>query len=213
MLGQQIDGHERVLFDGRHVGLRSGHAAQRHLAYYKPVGEVTTARDPEGRQTVFDALPRLKQGRWISVGRLDINTSGLLILTTDGELAHRLMHPSYRVSRFYSARVLGELSRDQIQALQAGVQLEDGQASFETIARAGGTGANRWYRVGLREGRNREVRRMFEAVGVTVSRLIRVEYGPVGLGKLSRGRYRHLGDVEVANLYSAVGLAVSGNDA
>lgn len=140
------------------------------------------------------------------MGRLDANTSGLLLLTTDGELAHRLMHPRFRISRQYAVRILGELGDEQVAELTDGVQLDDGPAHFERLRATGGEGANRWYQVSLREGRNREVRRMFEAVGVVISRLIRTHYGPVELGKLSRGKWRELRPREVRALYDAVGL-------
>lgn len=205
-LGDRITGRERILFDGRRVALRSGETVHSHIAYYKPIGEVTSASDTEGRDTVFAALPSLKHGRWINVGRLDINTSGLLLFTTDGELAHRLMHPSYEVTRQYAVRVLGELSADQARRLREGVELDDGTARFESLTAGEGTGANRWYQVQLREGRNREVRRMFEAVGVVVNRLIRTRYGPVELGRLRRGRYRSLSPAEIESLYAEVGL-------
>jgi len=206
-LGDRIVGTERILVNGRPVRLKRKVRAHRHLAYYKPAGEVTTRDDPEGRPTVFDRLPRPPRGRWISIGRLDLNTSGLLLLTTDGELAHRLMHPRYAVSREYAVRVLGSPSEEQLRALSQGVMLEDGPARFEEMELRGGSGRNTWLHVTLREGRNREVRRMFEAVGLTVSRLIRVRYGPVQLGRMQRGRARDLTPGEVAALYDAVGLA------
>src|SRR5690606_35879505 len=165
-----------------------------------------TRDDPEERPTVFDRLPRPPHGRWISIGRLDLNTSGLLLLTTDGELAHRLMHPRYAVSREYAVRLLGTPSDEQLKSLAEGIPLEDGPAHFETIEPRGGSGRNFWLHVTLREGRNREVRRMFEAVGLTVSRLIRVRYGPVQLGRMQRGRVRDLTAGEVAALYEAVGM-------
>ncbi len=207
-LGERIVGTERILINGRPVRLKRQPAAHRHLAYYKPAGEVTTRDDPEDRPTVFDRLPRPPHGRWISIGRLDLNTSGLLLLTTDGELAHRLMHPRYAVSREYAVRLLGSPSEEQLRTLSQGVVLEDGPAHFESIDVRGGAGRNTWVHVTLREGRNREVRRMFEAVGLTVSRLIRVRYGPVQLGRMQRGRMRDLTSGEIAALYDAVGLTV-----
>lgn len=207
-LGQRLTGAERVFVDGRRVKIEAvgQHAAQTHLAYYKPAGQVTSRRDEQGRPTVFAALPPPRRGRWINVGRLDVGTSGLLLFTTDGELAHRLMHPRHEIVREYAARLLGEPSAAQLEQLRQGVVLEDGPAHFDTIGRSGGTGRNVWYRVSLREGRNREVRRMFEALGLTVSRLIRVKYGPVALGSLRRGGHRWLTRTETAALYAAVGL-------
>lgn len=204
-IGDHLAGGERVLVDGRPVkpvqALR--HA---HLIYYKPVGEITSRDDREGRKLVFDSLPKPKRGRWISVGRLDIATSGLLLFTTDGELAHRLMHPRYEIARTYAVRLLGELEQPQIEQLLSGVELEDGPARFERVIRSGGQGANVWYHVTLREGRNREVRRVFEAFHIAVSRLIRIAYGPIELGRLSRGKTRYLTKSETDALYAAVGL-------
>ena len=174
--------------------------------YYKPAGEITTRDDPEGRRTVFAGVPEPKAGRWITVGRLDLSTSGLLLLTTHGELAHRLMHPSYEIPRTYSVRVLGRLSDSQVSSLRSGVELDDGPARVGDIREAGGTGANAWYEVTLSEGRNREVRRLFEAVGLTVNRLIRVQYGPLRLSRLRRGESRALTKAELEPLFSSVGL-------
>jgi len=191
---------------------KAGHA---HVAYYKPAGELTSRSDPEGRRTVFDALPRPPHGRWINVGRLDMSTSGLLVFTTDGELAHRLMHPRYGIKREYAVRLLGAPSEDQLRRLTEGVELEDGEhgeagaARFDTAELRGGSGANVWVHVTLVETGNRDVRRIFEALGLTVSRLIRVRYGPIELGKLRRGQSRALEPDEVAALYSAVGLEPS----
>ena len=208
VLGQQIEGAERIAFDGRPVKLERANRgpAQAHVAYYKPAGELTSRSDPEGRSLVFDSLPPPKHGRWINVGRLDISTSGLLVLTTDGELAHRLMHPSYEISREYAVRVLGTPNDDQLRRLTEGVDLEDGRAAFDSAKLVGGSGTNVWVHVTLSEGRNREVRRLFEALGLGVSRLIRVRYGPIELGKLRRGASRALEPSEVAAIYAAVGL-------
>jgi len=208
-LGERITGSEQVLVNGRPVRLKRHAGAHRHLAYYKPSGELTTRDDPEERPTVFDRLPRPSRGRWISIGRLDLNTSGLLLLTTDGELAHRLMHPRYAVSREYAVRLLGSPTDEQLRALTQGIVLEDGPAHFDTIELRGGSGRNIWLHVTLREGRNREVRRMFEALGLTVSRLIRVRYGPVQLARMQRGRVRDLTAAEVAALYDAVGMTAA----
>ena len=179
------------------------------LAYHKPTGEITSRDDPEARPTVFDELPRAPEGRWIVVGRLDLNTSGLLLFTTDGELAHRLMHPSYEIEREYAVRVRGELSNEQIESLLAGVELEDGTARFQTVGEMHPGSSNSWYQVQLKEGRNREVRRMFEAVGATVSRLIRTRYGPIALGRMRRGETRFLDNREIEALRRATNLDVS----
>ena len=208
-IGEQLDGHEKVFFDGQRVKLDKApgsRSTQSTIAYYKPAGELTGQRDPEGRKTVFDSLPKPPRGRWVSVGRLDLSTSGLLLLTTDGELAHRLMHPSYEISREYAVRLLGSLSDEQLRQLSTGIVLDDGPAKFERIRFSGGEGQNVWYHVSLREGRNREVRRIFEALGITVSRLIRIRYGPIELGSLKRGLHRKLAGNELTALYQSVQL-------
>ena len=206
VLGQRLTGRERVTLDGRPLTLRPA-GGHRHLMYYKPVGEVTTRRDERGRQTVFQRLPSPGQRRWVTVGRLDISTQGLLLLTTDGELANRLMHPRYEIERRYAVRILGRISPEQRQQLTGGVELEDGPARFLELKPQGGQGSNSWWHVSLAEGRNREVRRLFAAVGLTVSRLIRVGYGPVGLDqRLRRGHSRPLTPQEVSALYRSVSL-------
>lgn len=212
-LGDRITGHEQLLVNGRPVRLTgkvSHRRVDRVLVYHKPAGEVSTRSDPEKRATVFDNLPSPRAGRWISVGRLDFGTMGLLLFTTDGELAHRLMHPSYEIDREYAVRLAGAPDAAQLRRVSEGVELEDGMARFDSIVAEGGTGRNVWYRVTLREGRNREVRRLFEAVGLEVGRLIRVRYGPVILGRLRRGESRFLAPDEARALYKAVNLPAPG---
>ncbi|MEX0447146.1 23S rRNA pseudouridine(2605) synthase RluB [Xenorhabdus sp. SGI246] len=198
----------KIRFDGRILNIKEPQKTVcRVLAYYKPEGELCTRHDPEGRPTVFDRLPKMQDARWIAVGRLDINTCGLLLFTTDGELANRLMHPSREVEREYAVRVFGEVDDAKLRQLKQGVQLEDGPASFKTISFKGGEGINQWYNVTLTEGRNREVRRLWEAVGVQVSRLIRVRYGDINLPKgLPRGGWAELGLEQTNYLRELVGL-------
>ena len=205
--GDQIDGREKIAIDGKPLRLQRHAAKPKILMYHKPVGRVSTRSDPEGREDVFRHLPRLQQGRWVAIGRLDINTSGLLLFTNDGELANRLMHPSYEVEREYAVRVHGEVDQSMLQRLRDGVELEDGPAHFEQILDSGGSGRNHWYHVVLREGRNREVRRLWEAVGLEVSRLVRVRYDDFKLPKwLKPGRYRFLEDETVRRVYRRLGL-------
>ncbi len=205
--GDRLQGTETVLVDGRPIRYEVGEEAQPRavLAYHKPAGEMTTRHDPAGRKTVFASLPRPPAGRWIAVGRLDFNTSGLLLFTTDGELAHRLMHPGFQLDRDYAVRVRGELSDEQMAALIHGVALDDGPARLLLVEEMHSGGSNSWYQVRLREGRNREVRRIFEAIGVQVSRLIRTRYGPVELGRMRRGESRSLSESEIEALYRAAG--------
>lgn len=208
-LGDRARPTDRIQIDGRPVRLKPKRKAPPEIiAYHKPAGELVTQSDPEGRPTVFQRLPRPKQGRWIAIGRLDLNTSGLLLLTTDGELAHRLMHPSTGIEREYAVRILGTVMPETLERLTQGIELEDGWARFERISDQGGSGANHWYHVVIREGRNREVRRLWEAVGCTVSRLIRIRYGNIALGRrLFAGRWRPLTDEERAELMALAGLA------
>ncbi len=181
-LGDRVEGNEQIRIDGHIVSIEAQkEQICRILMYNKPEGEMCTRKDPEGRPTVFDRLPPLEGGRWIAVGRLDINTSGMLLFTTDGELANRLMHPSHKVEREYAVRVFGEVNEAMRQTLLHGVKLEDGPAKFEKISYRGGEGRNHWFHVVLSEGRNREVRRLWESQDVQVSRLIRVRYGDLEL--------------------------------
>jgi 23S rRNA pseudouridine2605 synthase len=181
-LGERIDADAKVRIDGHEVQIKpEEEVICRVLIYHKPEGELCTRKDPEGRPTVYERLPRMSGARWVAVGRLDVNTSGLLLFTTDGELANRLMHPSQQVEREYAVRVFGEVDEAMMQRLRKGVQLEDGPAHFNSIKPAGGDGMNRWFHVTLSEGRNREVRRLWESQEVQVSRLIRVRYGDIPL--------------------------------
>jgi 23S rRNA pseudouridine2605 synthase len=191
-----------VRINGRLVQLKlGGGRLPRVLIYHKPEGEIVSRDDPDGRPTVFEKLPRINNGRWIAIGRLDFNSCGLMLFTSSGELANRMMHPSYELEREYAVRVLGQPSQEALEQLQQGIELEDGLARFNRFNDAGGEGTNHWYNVTLSEGRNREVRRMFEAVGVMVSRLMRVRYGPVLLPSgLKRGQWRELETAEVAQL-------------
>jgi len=206
--GQKATSADRFELDGKELDLSSAdEVVRRVLIYNKPEGEVTSRKDPEGRPTVFDRLPRLKDRRWIAIGRLDINTTGLVLFTTDGELANRLMHPSNEIDREYAVRVFGEVDDAMIQRLLDGVLLEDGKASFSDISPAGGKGINQWFHVTLLEGRNREVRRLWESQGVRVSRLKRVRYGPVFLpSRLTLGKWEELDQKAVDTISRTVKL-------
>jgi len=208
-LGQRVDLHDAITIDGKVIKREEAAESVRRVSIYnKPDGEICTRDDPEGRPTVFDKLPRPKDGRWINIGRLDINTTGLLMFTTDGELANRLMHPSYEMDREYAVRVRGEVDDEMIERLKAGVVLEDGPAKFTDIQQApGGEGFNHWYHCVVMEGRNREVRRLWESQGLVVSRLKRVRFGPVFLNSdLPMGRWREMSQYEVDVLSAEVGL-------
>ena len=208
-LGLRVDILDAITIDGKVIKREeAAESVRRVIMYNKPDGEICTRDDPEGRPTVFDKLPRPKEGRWINIGRLDINTTGLLMFTTDGELANRLMHPSYEMDREYAVRVRGEVDDEMIERLKAGVVLEDGPARFTDIQQApGGEGFNHWYHCVVMEGRNREVRRLWESQGLVVSRLKRVRFGPVFLNSdLPMGRWREMSQYEVDVLSAEVGL-------
>jgi 23S rRNA pseudouridine2605 synthase len=207
-LGDRATSDDRIEVNGRPVGSKRLASNERFVILYnKPEGELVTRNDPEGRKTVFDRLPRPPSGRWIAVGRLDVNSAGLLLLTNDGELANRLMHPRYQIDREYAVRVNGEVTEDMVQQLVSGVELEDGPARFEDVVDAGGEGSNRWFHLVIMEGRKREVRRLWEAVGATVSRLKRVRYGPVFLdSSVKSGQYRELTKEEQRDLLRVVDL-------
>lgn len=207
-LGDRVEGDVKIRIDGRAITVKSEEdLICRVIAYHKPEGEICSRKDPEGRPTVFDRLPKTRDSRWVAVGRLDINTSGLLLFTSDGELANRLMHPSNEVEREYAVRTFGEVSEACIQRLRTGVTLEDGPAHFDKIKAAGGEGMNKWWHVSLAEGRNREVRRLWESQEVQVSRLIRIRYGMVELPKsLPRGGWVELELEQVNYLRKTAGL-------
>lgn len=207
-LGARATAEDHIEIDGRPVAQKRLSGRERYVIIYnKPEGELVTRSDPEGRKTVFDRLPRPPQGRWITVGRLDVNSAGLLLLSNDGELANRLMHPKYQIDREYAVRVHGEVTDDMVRQLVSGVQLDDGKARFEDVVDSGGEGQNRWFHVVIMEGRKREVRRLWEAVGVIVSRLKRVRYGPIILDSAVKvGQWRELTKEERKALLSAVGM-------
>ncbi len=215
VVGQKVSPQDRIEVDGRNIRLPTQAEPLRILLYRKRVGELVTRHDPDGRRTVFRKLPALDSGRWIAVGRLDINTSGLLLLTNHGELARRLMHPSYQIQRCYAVRVLGDISPEIRQKLLRGVRLEDGPARFERLIsieppQTESVSANRWFEVELREGRNREVRRLFESQELQVSRLMRTAFGPIKLGRgIRAGGYREATAAEQKALCKAVDLDLS----
>src|SRR6478736_4673618 len=205
-IGQRIQFGDQIKINGKPIKVRIAPPPPRVIAYHKPAGEVVTHDDPQNRPTVFRKLPRLQQGKWQSVGRLDLNTEGLLLFTSSGELANQLMHPRFGLEREYAVRVLGALSAEEKKQLLEGVRLEDGMARFGTIEEGGGEGSNCWYRVTISEGRNREVRRMCEAVGHAVSRLIRIRYGAMVLPRgLKRGAWIELDERDIRSLTQAAG--------
>lgn len=209
-LGVRVSEGDRVQIDGRNVRLQleAEPALPRVLLYHKQEGEIVSRDDPDGRANVFDALPKLRGQKWIAIGRLDFNTSGLLIFTTSGELANRLMHPRFEVEREYAVRVQGEMTKDQMhQMIKDGIELDDGTVRFEKLSDEGGEGYNHWYRLVLKEGRNRVVRRTFEALGLPVSRLMRVRFGIINLpSRIKRGMMAELGETEVRAILEWVGL-------
>ncbi|SSW68080.1 23S rRNA pseudouridine(2605) synthase RluB [Achromobacter agilis] len=206
-IGQRVAPNDQVRVNGKPIMRTNTKKPPRVILYHKPAGEIVSHDDPGGRASVFARLPKLRTGKWLSVGRLDLNTEGLLIFTTSGDMANRIMHPRYGTEREYAVRVLGEMDEAQRQSLVDGIQLDDGLAAFGSLDYLGGDGSNRWYRVTLQEGRNREVRRMFEAVGVTVSRLIRTRFGDIVLPRtLRRGRWDELDPSLVSALMVQLGL-------
>ena len=210
-LGEKITPNDQVTIKGNAIKLKWADRLPRIILYYKQEGEIVSRDDPQGRISIFDRLPQAASSRWVAIGRLDINTSGLLILTTSGELVQRFAHPSFEVEREYAVRVLGELTPEQLTALSEGVMLEDGLAKVERIYEQGGEGVNKWYNVIIKEGRNREVRRLFESQGLTVSRLVRVGFGPIGLpNRLKRGQFYELNPMEVANIMKWADMLLPG---
>ena len=208
-LGLRVSEQDRILVDKRPLRYSFEVELPRVMIYHKPEGEIVSRDDPQARKSVFDSLPRLKHARWVSIGRLDFNTEGLLVFTTDGELANRLTHPTFEVEREYAVRIMGELTQEHMDQLTTGVELEDGPAYFERIIEEGGDNANHWYRVVIREGRNREVRRMFAAIGMMVSRLIRVRFGMINLpARVKRGQILELDVQQVVALLKWAGLPV-----
>lgn len=201
-LGDRMTYHDKICVDGREIKLiKSQNQQIRVLLYHKPEGELCTRNDPEGRPTIFERLPFIRNSRWINIGRLDFNTSGLLLITNNGEFANQLMHPRSQIEREYAVRIRGELTNDGMKKLHHGISLEDGLGRFEQISDAGGSGSNHWYHVIVKEGRNRFVRRMLEALGYSISRLIRIRFGKVYLpSHLRRGKYLELTTDEVSEL-------------
>jgi 23S rRNA pseudouridine2605 synthase len=204
-IGDRVSPDDVVRLGKRVIHFQRAGVLPRVMVYHKPEGEIVSRDDPQGRPSVFDRLPQLRSSKWIAVGRLDYNTSGLLIFTTDGELANRMMHPRFEVEREYAVRLMGCLTPEAASKLTTGIELEDGLSRFDQLSDQGGEGSNHWYRVILKEGRNREVRRMFESVGMTVSRLMRVRFGPINLPpRLKRGKWLELDEVETRRLLSLV---------
>jgi len=208
VLGDRVNGDEKIILDGKVLSLKSIQTElPRVIIYHKAMGSVCSRSDPEYPQTVFDDFPKLKSGRWVLVGRLDVNTTGLLLATTDGELANRLMHPKYEIRREYAVRIYGDVTSLMLDNMLKGVELEDGIARFDSIVAQGGEGRNLWFTVTLHEGRNREVRRIWESQGVQVNRLVRNSFGPVRMPRrLQRGQSEELDQKQIEALYAAVNL-------
>jgi len=211
-IGARVGARDVIQIDGRPVQGADSGSPPRVLLYHKPEGEIVSREDPAGRPSVFDRLPPVRGAKWLAVGRLDYNTCGLLVLTTAGEVANRMMHPRYGLEREYAVRVRGSLTAAQLARLRSGVELEDGAARCDSVEDAGGEGTNHWYRIVIREGRNRVVRRLFEALGLTVSRLMRVRFGPIMLPpRLRRSQYVELPPREVRDLLASLGLSANPN--
>lgn len=209
-IGSRITPSDTVKVDRRIIKLNFSEDMPRVLLYYKPEGEIVSRDDPQGRDSVFSALPRIRGGKWINVGRLDFNTSGLLVFTNNGDLANRLMHPSFEIEREYAVRIVGEMAEEDLKRCCQEIMLDDGPARFEWIRDMGGEGTNHWYQVGIKEGRNREVRRMFEAMNLMVSRLLRTRYGMMQLpSRLKRGQFIELKPEQVKQVVEWVGITKS----
>ena len=206
VIGDRVTDEDKIIVDGKKLAPQKKIREDRRVILYnKPENEVSTRSDPEGRRTVFDKLPPLKHGRWVSVGRLDLNTSGLMLFTTDGELANKLMHPSSQIEREYAVRILGDVTPEMVQEMHKGVIIEDHLCRFTDIQHYGGEGVNQWYHVVLLEGRNREVRKLWESQGVKVSRLKRVRFGPLFIpSSVVKGRFNELGKTEIEKLLKLV---------
>jgi len=214
-LGDRVSGDEKIKLDGKLLSMKTLQAqSTRVIVYHKGMGTICSRSDPEFDRTVFDDFPKIKSGRWVLVGRLDVNTTGLLLATTDGELANRLMHPRYEIKREYAVRIYGEVTSQMIDSLLKGVELEDGMARFDSVTPQGGDGRNLWFTVELHEGRNREVRRLWESQGVQVNRLVRNSFGPVRMPRrLKQGQYEELDEKQVKSLYAAVNMKPPGSSA
>lgn len=209
-VGDRVSPSDQIMLDGRKLARATGDKVHRVIVYNKPAGRICARKDPEGRPTVFSQLPKLVQGRWISVGRLDFNTSGLLLFTTDGELANRLTHPSFQIEREYAVRVLGNVSEKAIGRLLTGVEIDGQMCRFSDVQEAGGEGANHWYYVVLMGGRNREVRRLWESQKITVSRLKRVRFGNIFIpSQVKSGKCKDLAEDEIVDLYQSVKLTAN----